>query len=180
LSARKIMKKICLLGDGAVGKTTLIRKFVYDKFDDKYIMTFGTKVTKKDAHLTSRGAEFDLTMMIWDILGQRVHDSLHATYYQGAAGALIVCDVTRRQTLEGLDEWTKVFRNVCPDAPILFLGNKADLKEQTQFSEQELKAVADNYSTIQFFTSAKTGDHVEEAFMRLGGMIIESMQAREG
>jgi len=179
MPGRKIMKKICLLGDGAVGKTTLIKKFVYDKFDDKYIMTFGTKVTKKSVCLNAGGTDFDLTMMIWDILGQRVHDALHATYYQGAAGALLVCDVTRRETLAGLEEWARVFRGVCPEAPIIFLGNKSDLKEQMQVTDAELGALAAKYGTIHFMTSAKTGDHVEESFLRLGTLIVDSMLQRE-
>ncbi len=177
--ARKIMKKICLLGDGAVGKTTLIKKFVFDKFDDKYIMTFGTKVTKKNVCLSCGGTDFDLTMMIWDILGQRVHDSLHATYYQGAAGALLVCDVTRRQTLDGLDEWARVFRGVCPETPIIFLGNKSDLTDQAQVSESDLAALAAKYGTVHYMTSAKTGAHVEESFLRLGTTIVEGMLGRE-
>ena len=179
MPGRKIMKKICLLGDGAVGKTTLIKKFVYDKFDDKYIMTFGTKVTKKSVCLKSGGTDFDLTMMIWDILGQRVHDALHATYYQGAAGALLVCDVTRKETLAGLEEWARVFRDVCPETPIIFLGNKSDLKEQIQVSEADLAALAAKYDTIHYMTSAKTGDHVEDSFLRLGTTIVECMVRRE-
>jgi small GTP-binding protein len=179
MPSRKIMKKICLLGDGAVGKTTLIKKFVYDKFDDKYIMTFGTKVTKKGVCLSAGGQDFDLTMMIWDILGQRVHDALHATYYQGAAGALLVCDVTRRETLQGLEEWARVFRNVCPETPIIFLGNKSDLKDQARVTDADLAALAARYGTVHFMTSAKTGEHVEESFLRLGRTIIEGMLGRE-
>lgn len=177
---RKIMKKICLLGDGAVGKTTLIKKFVYDRFDDKYIMTFGTKVTKKGVSLTVGGTGFDLTMMIWDILGQRVHDSLHATYYQGAAGALLVCDVTRKQTLEGLDEWVRVFRSVCPESPIVFLGNKSDLKHEAQVSEADLAELASGNGGNHYMTSAKTGAHVEDAFMKMGTLIVEGMVRRGG
>jgi small GTP-binding protein len=180
MATRKIMKKICLLGDGAVGKTTLIKKFVYDKFDDKYIMTFGTKVTKKSVCIARGGDDFELTMMIWDILGQRVHDSLHATYYQGAAGALLVCDVTRRETFQGLEEWARVFRNVCPETPIIFLGNKSDLADSAQVTEADLSGLAAKYGTIHYMTSAKTGTHVEDSFLRLGRTIVEGMQQREG
>jgi GTPase SAR1 family protein len=84
MTPKKLMKKICLLGDGAVGKTSLIRKFVFDSFDDKYIMTFGTKVSKKDVTMVREGQEFNMTFLIWDILGQRVHNTIHSAYYQGA------------------------------------------------------------------------------------------------
>ena len=124
--AKKLMKKICLLGDGAVGKTSLIKKFVFDKFDDKYIMTFGTKVSKKQVELSQGENDYALTFLIWDILGQRVHNNLHATYYSGSAGAFIVCDVSRQETIDNVDEWITVFRDVNKEAPLIILGNKSD------------------------------------------------------
>jgi len=169
---KKLMKKICLLGDGAVGKTSLIRKFVFDKFDDKYIMTFGTKVSKKQVDITRDGKEYNMTFLIWDILGQRVHNNLHSAYYQGATGAFIVCDATRLDTLEHLDEWIKVFRNVNEDAPIILLGNKSDLVDKMEFKEPDLRKVAERYDMKFHMTSAKTGDHVEDSFLELGNEVI--------
>ena len=80
---RNYILKVCLLGDGAVGKTSLVHRFVYDVFDDKYIMSFGTKVSKKTVEL----ADARVDLMIWDILGQKTHESLHSAYYRGAVGA---------------------------------------------------------------------------------------------
>jgi GTPase SAR1 family protein len=87
--------------------------------------------------------------------------------------------VTRKPTLEGLDEWARCFRAICPEAPIIFLGNKSDLKEQMQVTEAELDVLAAKYGTIHYLTSAKTGDHVEESFLRLGTLIVEGMLQRE-
>ncbi|MBA3045104.1 MAG: GTP-binding protein [Candidatus Thermoplasmatota archaeon] len=171
--AKKLMKKICLLGDGAVGKTSLIRKFVFDSFDDKYIMTFGTKVSKKEVSICRNGQEFNMTFLIWDILGQRVHDNVHSAYYQGAAGAFIVCDTTRLETLQHLEDWIKVFRTVNNDAPVVLLGNKFDLVSEMQFGDKELGEVAGRYNMKYHLTSAKTGDHVEDSFIELGNEVID-------
>lgn len=170
---KKLMKKICLLGDGAVGKTSLIRKFVFDRFDDKYIMTFGTKVSKKEVNLTRNGQEYNMVFLIWDILGQRVHNNLHSAYYQGATGAFIVCDTTRKETLDHMDEWIQVFRKVNRDAPVVLLGNKSDLVNEMQFGETELRQLASKYGFKYHLTSAKTGNHVEESFLELGSQVIE-------
>jgi small GTP-binding protein len=170
---KKLMKKVCLLGDGAVGKTSLIRKFVFDRFEDKYIMTFGTKVSKKQVQIIRNDIDYNLTFLIWDILGQRVHDNLHSAYYQGASGAFIVCDTTRHETLVNIEEWISVFRKVNKDSPLIFLGNKSDLKDQAQFGEAELAELGKKYSVPFHLTSAKTGDYVEDSFMELGNSVID-------
>ncbi len=175
--SKKLMKKICLLGDGAVGKTSLIKKFVFDKFDDKYIMTFGTKVTKKLVTIKRPENEYFLTFLIWDVLGQRVHNNLHSTYYKGASGAFIVCDVTRKETIDNLEEWIGVFRGVNNAAPIVLLGNKSDLLQDQGPASAQIKAVADKYNLPYHVTSAKTGVDVEESFIELGNGVIDSFLA---
>jgi len=180
MTPKKLMKKICLLGDGAVGKTSLIRKFVFDSFDDKYIMTFGTKVSKKDVTMVREGQEFNMTFLIWDILGQRVHNIIHSAYYQGASGAFIVCDTTRRETFDRLEEWIEVFRSVNKNAPIVLLGNKSDLKEEMQFGDDELNKLAAKYNMKYHLTSAKTGVHVEESFIELGNEVIDQHLKKGG
>ena len=172
--AKKLMKKICLLGDGAVGKTSLIRKFVFDSFDDKYIMTFGTKVSKKEVTINRNGQEFNMTFLIWDILGQRVHDNVHSAYYQGAAGAFIVCDATRLETLQHMEDWINVFRGVNNDAPVVLLANKSDLVAEMKYGQNELGEVASRYNMKFHLTSAKTGAHVEDSFLELGNEVIDS------
>ena len=171
--AKKLMKKVCLLGDGAVGKTSLIRKFVFDRFEDKYIMTFGTKVSKKQVDITRNGVDYSLTFLIWDILGQRVHNNLHAAYYKGASAAFVVCDTTRRETLDNMNEWISVFRSVNNNAPLILLGNKSDLVDDAQFGATELAELASKYSVPNHVTSAKTGVHVEESFLELGNSVID-------
>ncbi len=167
MSSAKYIIKLCLLGDGAVGKTSLVRRFVFDVFDDKYIQTFGTKVSKKS--MTVEGETMDL--MIWDILGQKTHESLHEAYYRGAAGALAVCDFTRPETMKSLKSWIGSFRSVVGDKPVLILGNKSDLYKA--FPLADLKSFASSVGCEVLETSAKTGLNVENAFAIIGKKLLE-------
>lgn len=167
MPAAKYILKLCLLGDGAVGKTSLVRRFVFDVFDDKYLMSFGTKVSKK----TIAMADASVDLMIWDILGQRTYASLHAAYYKGAVGALAVCDFTRPETLKSLKSWIGSFRSVVGEMPVLILGNKADLDKA--YSLPELKSYGESVGCEVLETSAKTGLNVENAFLRIGERVME-------
>ncbi len=161
---KEIMKKICLLGDGAVGKTSLIRKYVYDVFDDKYIMTIGTKVTKKVLTID----DIKLTLLIYDVLGQKRFARIHSSYYRGASGAIIVCDVTRAETVDNMALWAQSLFKVVSNVPVIFIGNKIDLSVAP---EEKIKHIADQYNAKYFFTSAKTGENVENIFYELGLML---------
>lgn len=166
----KYIIKLCLLGDGAVGKTSLVRKFVFDVFDDKYLKSFGTKVSKKSLNVGN--ASIDL--MLWDILGQKTHESLHAAYYKGAAGALAVCDFTRPETMKNLKSWLGSFRSVVGDQPVLILGNKADLEKK--FTTAELESFGASVNCPVLETSAKTGQNVEHAFSEMGKRLMEEVK----
>ncbi len=166
----KYIIKLCLLGDGAVGKTSLVRRFVFDVFDDKYLKSFGTKVSKKS--LTVGDANVDL--MIWDILGQKTQESLHAAYYKGAAGALAVCDFTRPETMKNLKSWLGSFRSVVGDQPIIILANKSDLEKKFTMVEVESFGASLNCPVME--TSAKTGQNVELAFSEMGKKLMEAVQ----
>lgn len=165
---RKFILKICLLGDGAVGKTSLVHRYVCDVFDDKYIMSFGTKVSKKTVEVSD--AKVDL--LIWDILGQKTHESLHSAYYRGAVGALAVCDCTRRPTLDSLSSWVSGFRSVVGDMPVVLLLNKSDLPKS--YSVEDVRSVASSVGGAVLETSAKTGANVEAAFTLLTERMLEA------
>lgn len=167
MEKRKFIRKICLLGDGGVGKTSLVRRFVYDFFSDEYLTSFGTKVTKKVLDL----GEIELTLMIWDILGQKTHKALHHAYYKGANGALLVCDLTREETIKNLIGWRDDFVAVVGSVPVLPIANKNDL--ESKVSEATLAQIADMLGQGFVKTSAKTGEGVQEAFIRLGKALME-------
>jgi len=171
----RLIKKICILGDGAVGKTSLIRRYVHDVFDDKYLSTIGAKITKKVVTLKYHGAKPDvvLTLMIWDIAGQKDYNNVHPTYYQGAEGALVVCDITRKETLGNMSQWVESIYNVANKVPMVFLANKSDLKMQATFNENDMKNIAARFKSSFFLTSAKTGQNVEEAFSTIGRELLK-------
>ncbi len=172
----KIKKKIVLLGDGAVGKTSLIRRFVFDKFDDKYITTIGTKVTKKDItkSFTDFRKNIKLTLMIWDILGQRGISQLHNMYYQNARGALMVCDITRKKSLENLSIWRDELFNATSEIPTLILINKIDLIKQAEIKVVDVENLAKDWGINCYLTSAKTGRNVENVFKVIGTMLMQA------
>lgn len=163
----KYILKVCLLGDGAVGKTSLVRRYVFDVFDDKYIMSFGTKVSKKSVAFDDTEAN----LMIWDILGQRTHRSLHEAYYRGAAGALVVCDRTRVETMRTLSSWMDSLVSVTGDVPMSLLINKHDL--EARFDLDEVRSLAESVGARVFETSAKTGENVENVFEDIARRIVE-------
>jgi small GTP-binding protein len=170
--------KICLLGDGAVGKTSLIRRFVEDAFRDDYLLTIGTKTSKKRVIIKKPEFQKDLniTLIIWDIMGQiSFRKLLHPTYLKGARGAILVCDLTRKETLEHLDDWIDSLYVEGKVVPSVFVGNKCDLVDNHAFGKAELESVASAYDSPFYITSAKTGEFVEEAFRTLSMRIITEM-----
>ncbi len=167
MQVRRVKRKALLLGDGAVGKTSLVRKYVMDRFDDKYITTIGTKVTKKVLEFRSGSELVEITMMLWDVLGQKGYTGIQRSSYKGAEGIIFVCDATRPETLKSLKEyWIPEAVSVVGSVPFVFAVNKSDLERS--ISEEDVKALADGYGAPYFFTSAKTGDNVEEMFRALG------------
>ncbi len=166
MEKKHFIKKICLLGDGGVGKTSLIGRYVLNCFSDDYIVSFGTKVSKKV--IDYEGVE--LTLMIWDILGQKSQKALHGAYYNGANGVLLVCDNSRPETLLRLPEWKQDLENVTGEVPIIPIVNKADLP--SALSAGDLSSVREVMGRDFLFTSAKTGTGVQEAFERLGRQIL--------
>ena len=156
----KMVKKVCVLGDFAVGKTSLIRRFVLDLFDDKYITTMGTKITKKEL----RVGDIELTMQIWDIVGNIIYRKLQEQYYKGSDGAFVVCDLTRPESEENLTGWTDHYLKVVPRARLVFLGNKSDLAGPDSPVERALALRAARHKTTYIKTSARQGLNVEQAF----------------
>src|SRR6058998_1109865 len=131
MDRQKMKVKVCLVGEGAVGKTCLIRRFIQDQFDDRYISTLGAKVSKKEIKVDGPNGGMDVDMTIWDIMGEKgFRELLKEAYFHGAQGVLAVCDVTRKETLDDLEDWVAAVVKVTGNVPIEFLANKADLKNQ--------------------------------------------------
>src|SRR3989475_4947308 len=174
MDVRRMKMKICLVGEAAVGKTSLIRRFVLDDFDDKYIQTLGTKVSKKELSVSQDGEAVKVDMTIWDIMGQKgFRELLKEAYFYGAKGVIAVTDVTRKTTLDDLDDWIEGVYSVTGKIPIQFMANKWDLKDQAEVGEEEMGQATKAYDSPFFLTSAKTGENVESAFQNLAERIAK-------
>ncbi len=167
--------KVCLVGNPAVGKTSLVRRYVLNSFDDRYLTTLGTKVSKKEMDFTNgNGGPVHVDIMIWDIMGQPgFRELLKDAYFYEAKGVLAVADFTRKETLEDLAKWIKAVEGVAGKVPVVVAINKTDLVEQAQFDADAARAMAESFDAKLFLTSAKSGVHVEDAFRELGTRILE-------
>jgi len=173
---RKLKLKLCLVGERGVGKTSLIRRFVFDEFDDSYIATLGAKVTKAEVVLPySRDLEIKATLALFDILGQKgFRDLVRDAYFYGSQGTIGVCDLTRKDTLYGLPAWLDASQNITGYVPICLLANKVDLKEETNVSQEDLNWLGSHYQPdFLYLTSAKTGENVQKAFASIAWKIVE-------
>lgn len=174
---KEYQKKVLILGDGAVGKTSLIRRFVVDKFDDKYILTIGSKVTAKALKIEMHGEPIYLKLQIWDILGQKGYKKLYSSTFRGSKGVLLVADITRKETLQNLEDyWIPTIQKFVGNIPFVILANKSDLGKAAKFKEKELKEFAGKYNAPSYITSAKTGENADLAFQVLGKIMIKSKQ----
>jgi small GTP-binding protein len=164
--------KVCLLGDYAVGKTSLVRRFVYNLFEDKYLSSIGVKVSRKVVALPRGDDVAELTLMLWDLAGSEEFDGVRASYLRGAAGALIVCDLTQRSSLDTIYDYVQQMRAVNPRAALILAANKHDLVEQRTIREEEIAAIAAELGTSYYLTSARMGVAVDEAFRHLGRLTV--------
>ncbi len=163
-----VIKKMALLGDPAVGKTSLVQRFVFDMFDDRYITTIGAKVIKKE--MVVDGSE--LKLMIWDLLGQDTFDHLVSSTLKGVEGAFIVFDLTRKNTLERIPKFLSMVEGINGDVPLIVLGNKKDMESDIEVREEDTHKYTVDIGNPYYATSAKTGENVELAFKELGKMIL--------
>lgn len=175
--SKRIKLKICLLGDPAVGKTSLVQKYIYNFFSDSYMRTLGTKVSRKvvNYHEPKHDVNYEITMMIWDIMGQKFTNLSMTKYLKMSQGALIVFDSTRRETFESLKDWKNTMYNEVGVIPIIYLANKIDLTNDIDVTKSEFEEFSKQEQVFSFLTSAKTGENVNEAFFKLGELIISSL-----
>jgi small GTP-binding protein len=168
---KEMVKKIVVIGEAAVGKTSLIRRFVLDKFDDRYIATIGTKTSAKEVKVNLGGEVTYLKLQIWDILGLRSFSAIQRCAYRGAHAAFIVVDITRKGTLKTMDRWLYSLYKEAGEVPVVILGNKIDLNPE--FHKSELTKLVTDYGFPCLLTSARTGDNVNKSFSKLGRMIVK-------
>jgi len=158
--------KVLILGDSFVGKTNMLKRFLNDEFDMNTKETVGVEFGSKNFILGEK--EDIVKAQIWDTAGQERYRSVTKAYYKGAKGALLVYDITRKATFENIDNWLIDLRtNADKDILILLIGNKSDLIDTREISEEEARTKAEQYNIAFLETSAKTGDNINKAFSQL-------------
>ncbi len=172
-----ISKKICLVGDFNVGKTSLIRRFVERQFSDQYLSTVGVKISRKSVQLEEVAGKknVEVQLLIWDLEGSTKFKAIAPTYLQGSKGVIIVADLTRSETIEHIQDHVKLFLSINPKGQIIVALNKSDLVDDAKIA----KIMASNQTELEkisviYNTSAKTGKNVDEIFQTLTAKIMET------
>ncbi len=164
--------KLVFLGEGAVGKTSLVGRYVYDSFEGEYLATIGTDIHVKTIDIKDTRVK----LVIWDIAGQDDFAQLRKAYYQNASGAFFVFDTTRPETLERLDEWLDALFGVTGPIPLVLVENKVDLP--TRLPKGHAEDIAKRHRFRLIRTSAKEDTNVEEAFHEITREILQRAKSR--
>ncbi|MBN1478831.1 GTP-binding protein [candidate division KSB1 bacterium] len=171
--AGKINKKVCLLGTFAVGKSSLVRQFVYSQFSDDYLSTLGVQLATKSLDTINPETQkaYQVNLILWDLAQVEKFDAVTKTYLHGSQAAIMVFDLTRRASLIDYEETISGFREINPESKIVLAGNKTDLAH-TEESRLEIERIAADLSCPVFFTSAKTGENVDALFHTLAQKLL--------
>ncbi|MFX1305088.1 MAG: Rab family GTPase [Promethearchaeota archaeon] len=166
--------KVIIVGPSAVGKTSLLNRFVHNEFALKYKMTIGVDfLTKTVEYQPSKFVK----LHIWDIGAQERFKFLHRSFYEGASGALVTFDLSRQTTFSSMKTWLSEMRSVMKnEIPKVIIGNKSDLIPLIGFiiDRSAVEQYAQNQNCFYIETSAKTGENVEKAFLELTRLMVKN------
>ena len=165
--APAVQKKICMIGAYAVGKTSLVRRFVESLFDERYQTTVGVKIDRKRLVVRHR----QLNLMLWDLAGDDELQQLRISHLRGASGYILVADGTRKATLDRALHLQQSIAAVLGPAPFVLAINKADLAEEWVIEDSAISQLAQS-GWILLRTSAKTGEGVEDLFLILAENVL--------
>lgn len=161
--------KILVAGPGGVGKTSLLQQYMKNTFDNSTKMTIGVDFYLKELQVDS---DVKISLQLWDLGGQKMFQSLHGDYVEGAKGALLLIDLTKFFMVKKVQKWVELVRKEREDLPILFLGNKVDLKDKISVDDEVLKELTEKHNMHSYLkTSAKTGQNVDEAFEKIAELV---------
>ena len=172
----EITYKVIIIGDPAIGKTSLIKKYVTHQFEKDYIPTVGVSISKQPVTLdVGEGKTVKINLLLWDLAGQPVFHLLHKVYFNGAQGVLLGFDLTRMHTYSNTKEWHKeLVKNGLTTVPIVYFGNKSDLNEERKISQAHVDHMKEQLAISEYVeTSARQGDNVKTLFETIARQIYD-------
>lgn len=164
-----MQKKVCMLGGFAVGKTSLVRRFVSNVFSDNYHTTIGVTVEKKSVTVDDR----DVMLVLWDLYGEDEFQRVRDSYLRGSSGYILVMDGTRRATLDSALALQQTAIRTVGTVPFISIINKADVRSEWEIDECAIEQLREQGWTV-LFGSAKLGQGVEELFVKLATQIVHT------
>ena len=168
---KSFLFKVLTAGDGGVGKTTLLHRYIHNTFVANTQMTLGVEFFTKELEFE----EADVMLQLWDFGGQEQFRFMLERYALGAKGALILFDLTRYVTLESIEEWVRICRKGETNLPIIFIGSKLDLTEDIVISDEIALEIKEKYDFVDYIkVSSKTGENVEETFIKLAEIVLRN------
>jgi small GTP-binding protein len=174
--AKSYIYKICVVGNGGVGKTSMVLRYCENSFKESYLMTIGSNFSTKTVELADH-PELQVKLQLWDLAGQKHFSFVRPPFYRGATGIIYVYDLTRRSSFADMLEWREEVETVIGQKPCLLIGNKLDLARdgQREVAEQDGEALKGEMHAMRYIeTSAKQGDSVEDVFKVLTLEILKT------
>ena len=169
MKEKTLMFKVLTAGEGGVGKTTLLYRFVKGMFLEDTRMTLGVGFFLKELVVN----DMNVTLQLWDFGGQDRFTFLHQSYSEGAKGGILMYDLTRPSTLDRIDYWVNICRKDNPGIPLIFIGGKSDLTDQRNVSKEMVDDVIKKYDFCEHFeVSSKSGENVINIFEKITEHIL--------
>jgi small GTP-binding protein len=164
--------KLLMIGDSNVGKTSILNKYVTNKFTDEFTTTIGIDFHIKRITVNNKIVKLQL----WDTAGQERFRAVTIGYFRGAQGAVVVYDVTNRESFNNIKKWIKdIDKNCYKDIVIFLVGNKIDEIDNREVSTEEGKELSEEYNINHYECSAKTGKNIEELYFNIATIISKKI-----
>lgn len=178
-SRDELVYKIIVIGDPAVGKTSLLNNFLSKRFEEKYIPTVGVNILKEQLTVSdTKGKDVMVNLMFWDIAGQPQFYMLHRPYFNGADGMILIYDITRSSSFSNVNNWyNAAVRYGLSGIPRILVGNKIDLKDERKIIHPMAEHLSEKLSAPFFETSALTGEGVKTIFQKIADLTYQSKLA---
>ena len=162
--------KLILIGNSGVGKSSIIQRYMKQTFEDSYKCTIGVDFLMKTLEIKGKTVKLQL----WDTAGQEKYKSMVASYYRGANVALVVFDITNHSSFDSLPLWIEnYYKNGPEQKNIILIGNKKDMVENRQVTQEEAETFSETNNMMYFETSAKEGDNIEYVFTYAAEKLLE-------